>query len=133
MSCTGNNAETEPAKLGLTITGCDVCVCHKNRQLNQYSKAEPEWGHFRARLNDQKRLAKQETLLFFFFCFVCVCVCRSTRSFGDFATICGPTAFISSEQAASLQTHFSLSITKASRQLEITAPPSSKSFCHNLD
>lgn len=31
------------------------------------------------------------------------------------------------------KTHFFLSFTKASCQLEITAPPSSKSFRHNLD
>lgn len=60
MSRTGNNAETKPAKLGLPITACDVCVCHKNRQLDQYSKAGPQWGHSRAQRPGEA--GKQETL-----------------------------------------------------------------------
>lgn len=133
MSSTGNNVETKPAKLGLTITACDVCVCQKSRQSNQYSKAEQEWGHFRAQPNDQKSLEKtkhkktQEKLNPMF----------SALLWGVFASkavaeVYKPPLFIFTMQACSSNTFLSI-ITKASRQLEITAPPSSKSSRHNLD
>lgn len=56
----------KPARLRLTISACDVCVCHKNRQLNQYSKAGPKRGHFRARLREHKRLQNSKTNTFVF-------------------------------------------------------------------
>lgn len=41
--------------------------------------------------------------------------------------------FLEGKLLLSLQTHFPPSFTEASCQFQITAPPSSKSLCHNLD
>ena len=42
------------------LTARDVCVCQENRQLDQYSKAEPERGHLRAQPDDQKGLENRQ-------------------------------------------------------------------------
>lgn len=81
MSRTGNNAETKPAKLGLTIPACDVCVCHKNRQLNQYSKAEPDRVTPQPGLEDQQRLENRGKRRFFY-------PQPPRLSSGDFTAVC---------------------------------------------
>lgn len=149
MSRSGKAAAGQKAarRPPLTVGACDACVRHKNRQLNQYCKAELKRGHSAERAQEA---AASDTLSLF----CCFFFHPPPTSFSPllFFFVRLPAATLKTRPPlffSSLSRSLSLSarpfkrisvrppvrpsVTKASRQLEITAPPSSKSLCHNLD